>query len=335
MASNKVNVMIVDDKKVNLIILESILEELEVNIIKASSGNEALGYLLDYDFAVVLLDIQMPNMDGFELARIMRTRESTAHIPIIFVTASNKEQEYVFKGYNLGAVDYLFKPIVEPKILLSKVKVFIDIFIQREKIAEQAFVLEKKIQELEKIKHELKMANSILEELSYIDALTRIANRRSFESYFGKILSNSLGQDSSITVMMLDIDFFKGYNDTYGHVEGDRCLREVAQCIKASLKRPLDFVARYGGEEFIVLLAEVDDKIAFRVAENIKNNIENMKIPHESSQVSRYVTVSIGLVSLVPRNEDILYGIVEKADAALYDAKNSGRNSIRIFSDNN
>lgn len=335
MATDKVNVLIVDDKKENLIVLESILENLNINIIKATSGNEALGYLLDYEFAVVLLDVQMPDMDGFELAEIMRSREITANIPIIFVTAINKEQEYVFKGYDLGAVDYLFKPIIEPKIILSKVNVFIDIFKQRKQIVEQALILEKKIEELEKIKNELKVANSILEDLSYIDNLTGIANRRSLESYFSKVLRNSVREKYSIAIMMLDIDFFKGYNDNYGHVQGDYCLREVAQCIKSTLKRPLDFVARYGGEEFIVVLSNTDESGYISVAENIKNNIENLKISHEFSEVSKYVTVSIGVVTLQPSAEDTLYGIVEKADFALYNAKNSGRNRVSIFGRDN
>lgn len=195
MAGNKANVMIVDDRKENLIVLESIIEELDINIIKATSGNEALGYLLDYEFAVVLLDVQMPDMDGFELAEIMRSREVTSNIPIIFVTAINKEQEYVFKGYELGAVDYLFKPIIEPKIILSKVKVFIDIFRQKQRIKEQALLLEKKIEELEKTKFELEMTNSYLEEISHFDNLTGIANRHSLEKYFIKVITKSVRQE--------------------------------------------------------------------------------------------------------------------------------------------
>lgn len=157
----KTDILIVDDKQENLLVLESLLESPERNIVKATSGNEALGLMLKYDFALVLLDVQMPDMDGFETAELMRGSEKTRNIPTIFVTAVNKEQKYVFKGYKTGAVDYLFKPF-DPDILKSKVKVFLDLHKQKK-------LLEKKTKDLEKTVTQLKRANKkILEQESAV-----------------------------------------------------------------------------------------------------------------------------------------------------------------------
>ena len=323
-----INILIVDDRKENLLVLESILEPLSVNIVKASSGNEALGLLFDYDFAVALIDVQMPDMDGFEVAEIMRSSERTAHIPIIFVTAISMEQKHVFKGYDSGAVDYLFKPIKEPKVLLSKIKIFIELYNQKQKIIEQSLILEKKVHELEMTKQELEKVNLILEQTSYFDNLTGIANRHSLEAYFNTALKNSKRKKTNLSVMMIDIDCFKDFNDNYGHVQGDICLVTIAKTIKESLKRPLDFVGRYGGEEFIVLLQETNIEGALKVAEEIKGNIESLQIKHRFSKVENYVTVSSGVVSLIPGNTDSLNDIVIKADKALYEAKHKGRNRV-------
>jgi len=328
MVENNINILIVDDRKENLLVMKSILEPLKVNIITANSGNEGLGHLFDKEFAVVLIDVQMPDMDGFEMAEIMRSNERTRHIPIIFVTAISKEQEYVFKGYDSGAVDYLFKPIREPKVIMSKVKIFIELYIQKQMIIEQASMLENKIKELEETKYELEKANAILEQLSYYDKLTGIANRHSLENHFNMVLKKAARKGEQLSALMVDIDCFKEFNDNYGHVEGDICLKNTADTIKRSLKRPLDFVARYGGEEFIVLLPETNLNGALKVADSIKERIEDMQISHKHSKAAEVVTVSIGAISLVPSKSDSIDGIVNNADKALYEAKNKGRNRV-------
>lgn len=144
-----INILLVDDREENLIALESILEDDHLNLIKATSGQEALSLILDHDFALVLLDVQMPEMDGFETAELMRGIEKTKHIPIIFVTAISKEQKYVFKGYEAGAVDYMFKPL-DAEILKSKVSVFINLYLQKVQIKQQAYELANKVEELKR-----------------------------------------------------------------------------------------------------------------------------------------------------------------------------------------
>ncbi|MFW5705934.1 MAG: response regulator, partial [Bacteroidota bacterium] len=140
----KINILAVDDREENLLTIESILDSPEINLIKARSGNEALALMFDFDFALVLLDVQMPGMDGFEAAELMRGSEKTRHIPIIFITAINKEKKHIFRGYDAGAVDYLFKPI-EAEILQSKVGVFIDLYRQRNTLEDLTLKLENTI----------------------------------------------------------------------------------------------------------------------------------------------------------------------------------------------
>lgn len=323
---NNTNILIVDDRQDNLLVLESLLEDMNCNIIKATSGNEALSLTLDYEFALVLLDVQMPEMDGFETAEFMRMNSKTRYVPIIFVTAISKEKMCIFKGYELGAVDYLFKPI-EPIILQSKVRVFLDLYNQKKLVEEQRALLELKVRELS----ELQEANFKLESLSTLDGLTGISNRRSFDNYIDTSLKSCVRSEKPISLIMADIDFFKGYNDNYGHIKGDDCLIEVAKTIASSVKRPLDFAARYGGEEFAVILPETDEEGAMEVAELIRKNIEALNIPHEYSSVAPFVTLSLGVETTRPNSNYSITEFIDHADKALYKSKSNGRNKISIF----
>ncbi len=320
-----IDILIVDDKAENLLVLESILDNMNCNIIKATSGNEALSLLLDHEFALVLLDVQMPNMDGFETAELMRCNSRTRYVPIIFVTAISKEQRCIFKGYEVGAVDYLFKP-VEPMILQSKVKVFLELWNQKKLLEEQTKLLELKLKELS----ELQQANFKLELLSTSDGLTGISNRRSFDSYIDMSLKNCTRSHKPMALIMADIDYFKAYNDSYGHLSGDDCLIKVAKTMKFILKRPLDFVARYGGEEFAVILPETDEEEAKDIAEKIRTEIEALKIVHEGSSASPYITLSLGLSIIWPSRPCSIGEFIQSADKALYEAKSNGRNQVSI-----
>lgn len=320
---NDINILIVDDRQDNLLVLESLLEDMNCNIIKATSGNEALSLMLGNEFALVLLDVQMPDMDGFETAEFMRMNSKTRYLPIIFVTAISKEQKCIFKGYEIGAVDYLFKPI-EPIILQSKVKVFLDLYNQKKLVEEQSKLLELKVKELS----ELREANFKLESLSTLDGLTGISNRRSFDNYIDMSLKNCARADKPISLIMADIDFFKNYNDNYGHLQGDDCLIKVAKAMASSIKRPLDFVARYGGEEFAVILPETDEEGAKVIAETIRKNVEDLKITHEHSTAAPYVTLSLGIETMLPKADYSANELIENADKALYKAKQNGRNQF-------
>ncbi|TGE33768.1 diguanylate cyclase [Desulfosporosinus sp. Sb-LF] len=325
--NEEIKILIVDDNLGNLLVLEGILEELECNIIRAMSGNEALGLTLEHEFALVLLDVQMPEMDGFETAELMRGSERTKFIPIIFVTAISKDQRCIFKGYEVGAVDYLFKPI-EAIVLKSKVKVFLELYKQKRMLKTQAEVLEAKVKEL----LELKETNFHLENLSTLDGLTGIPNRRSFDQFIEMSWKNSMREQQTLALVMADIDYFKAFNDNYGHLKGDDCLRLVAKTLVTSIKRPIDFVARYGGEEFIAVLPNTDKIGALLVAERMRRNIEHLAITHEHSMVASCVTISLGITDIIPQQADTILELIQTVDNALYQAKQLGRNRVFVAS---
>jgi len=322
-----VSILIVDDRPENLLALKSLLESQDVTVLTAASGNEALGMVLDHDFALVLMDVQMPGMDGFETAELMRGAERSKHIPIIFVTAISKEQKYVFRGYESGAVDYLFKPI-EPEILKSKVKVFLELYRQKKLIEEQASTLDIKITELLETKKQLEDAYRKMESLSALDGLTAIPNRRRFDEFFTKEWLRAKRNKESLSVIMIDIDFFKAYNDSLGHQAGDECLKKVARALTASLNRPSDLVARYGGEEFVAVLTGTDANGARTVGETMRRQIEALAIRHPASEVSPYVTVSVGTSTSSPRLKIRPSDLLDAADRTMYQAKQEGRNRV-------
>lgn len=319
--NEKVNVLIVDDRVENLLVLESILENEGINIIKALSGNEALGLMLTNEIALVLLDVQMPDMDGFETAELMRSSEKTKYIPIIFVTAISKEKSSIFKGYEVGAVDYLFKPI-DPIILKSKVNVFIELYKHKKQIEFQKKLLEEKIEQILKMQE----ANYLLEHIALEDALTKVSNRRNFDKMLNVLWRSCRRENSLLSMLMVDIDYFKNFNDLYGHIKGDECLIEVANSVQRSIRRPGDFLARYGGEEFAVLLPHTDTEGALVVAEFVRRSVEALRIPHSGSEISEFVTISVGISTINPNEDETCEKLVLLADRALYKAKAEGRN---------
>ena len=319
----RVNILIVDDKPGNILVLEGILETLECNIITASSGNMALGLMLEYDFALVLLDVQMPEMDGFETATLMKGSERTKTLPIIFDTAISKEQWCIFKGYEVGAVDYLFKPI-DPIVLKSKVKVFLELHEQKRLLKRQAELLELKIKEL----LDLQQVNSYLENLSTVDGLTGIPNRRRLDQFIEMSWKNAIREQHSLALVMADIDYFKNYNDHYGHLLGDDCLVLVAKTLLSSIKRPTDLVARYGGEEFMAVLPNTGKEGALLVAERMRTVIEQLALAHDYSKAAAWVTISVGVAEIIPQPSDSMLEFINNADQAMYQAKQAGRNRV-------
>lgn len=318
-------VLIVDDRPENLLTLEGLLEQPGINIIRANSGEEALAHMLDYDFALVLLDVQMPGMDGYEVAELMRGNRKTKHIPIIFVTAEVKGKAQVFKGYESGAVDYLFKPL-DAHIFKSKVGVFIELFHHKEALKQKGLELDQKLAELEELQQQLEQTNEQLLLLSITDGLTGLLNKRQFNANFSHEWKRAHRNKSPLSLLFIDIDFFKAYNDTYGHTKGDECLVQVAQALAETVKRDVDRTARVGGEEFAIILPDTELEGAQFVAEHVRNNIESLAIPHDGSPVSAHVTVSVGAASIVPTQKEDTLSLMKAADAALYRAKGDGRN---------
>ncbi|MCP4720610.1 MAG: diguanylate cyclase [Desulfobacteraceae bacterium] len=325
----KISILIVDDRPENLLSLEQVLESPMLNIVRANSGHEALEKTLDHEFALILLDVQMPVMDGYETATLLRGNKKTKNIPIIFVTAATKERSQVFLGYGSGAVDYLFKPL-EPDVLTSKVKIFLELYRQRRLLEEKTRELDAKVMELETLQCKLEKSNEKLRKLSSLDGLTDLPNRRFFDETMTQEWQRGTRRQKPLSLILADIDHFKAFNDAYGHVIGDDCLKKVANGLGKSILRDVDTIARYGGEEFAAILPETDKAGGILIIQRMLKKIQDLKIAHNASPTADHVTVSFGLSTMVPRTNIQPTQLIESADSALYLAKNSGRNTYTI-----
>lgn len=179
-------------------------------------------------------------------------------------------------------------------------------------------------------RQQLEETNLVLQRLSSMDDLTDIANRRSFDQYLHREWKQAKRSKTSLSLIMLDVDYFKQYNDTYGHQAGDQCLQKVAQVLESVVQRPRDLVARYGGEEFAIILPETDVEGATLVAEQIRRSIEELRIPHKASDTFEYITISLGVTSIIPNSQNKVKDFVGLADRALYQAKEKGRNKVEV-----
>lgn len=322
--TGKMNILLVDDKKENILTLESLLDTPDFNIIKAESGQEALEKLLDHEIALVLLDVYMPGMDGYETAELMRSSNRTKNIPIIFITANNMENDHIFKGYDAGAVDFLTKPI-EPMVLKCKVGVFLELHRQKMELEYKTFELNAKVVEMEELQHQLEEKNRQLKMISNMDGLTGIHNRRFFDEMLDREWYRNMREKSTMSILMMDIDYFKPYNDTYGHAAGDDALKAVAETISRTMKRRSDTLSRYGGEEFIAILPDTEQSGAMEFAEKILASVRELNLEHSTSAISSRLTISIGVSSSIPVKGDNPMTLVNRADHALYRAKEKGR----------
>ncbi len=330
--SRKMNILLVDDKKENLLTLQSLLDTPDFNIIKAESGQEALALLLDHEIALVLLDVRMPGMDGYETAELMRSSSRTRNIPIIFITADRMEQDHIFKGYDAGAVDFLTKPI-EPLVLKCKVGIFLELHRQKKELEYKTYELNAKVVEMEELQHQLEEKNRQLKTISNMDGLTGIHNRRYFDEMLDREWYRNMREQTNMSILMMDIDFFKPYNDTYGHSAGDDALKAVAETISRTMKRRSDTLSRYGGEEFVAILPDTDRTGALEIAEKILSAVREMNIEHSTSPLGKKLTISIGVGSATPLKEENPKNLVKMADHALYRAKEKGRDQV-VFQEN-
>lgn len=325
--TDRTKILAVDDRPENLLAIEALLDGPEVEVVRATSGEEALAKMLEHDFALVLLDVQMPEMDGFEAAQLMRGHKNTRNVPIIFATAISKEQKHIFKGYDSGAVDYMFKPL-DPDILRSKVAVFLQLHRQRKALQDKTVELDAKVCELEEVRRQLERSNAMLERLSTIDGLTGVYNRRRFDEVLDLEWRRAIRTQSPLSLIIIDLDCFKNYNDRYGHLAGDACLRQVAETMNDVLKRPSDMMARYGGEEFAAVLPGIGLDHAAQLAEQMRAAIETLQIDHACSFTSEVVTVSMGVASMIPKRDALPSVLIAASDTALYEAKQTGRNRV-------
>jgi diguanylate cyclase (GGDEF)-like protein len=338
-------VLIVNDHPPSLLAIQSVLESApdrgDYEIITATSGEETLRRVLQHEFAVILLDVNMPGMDGFETVQMMRSSRRGAEVPIIFMTAYSPDDISRLKGYQMGAVDYLFTPII-PQILQTKVSVFVQ-------LVQKNLELQKKTQELAELNkdlriqriNDLKEINAALQleiierrqaeqrarELATRDALTGLLNRRSLMERTEDAIARAARRKEGLAVLFIDLDNFKTVNDTYGHDVGDDLLRQIAARITAAV-RESDLVARVGGDEFIVLLEGLSSyadaaKLAGKI---VASNVEACVIgPHRITP-----SASIG-ISMYPQDASSAQALLKEADVAMYSAKHEHRGTFRFF----
>lgn len=273
----------------------------------AQSGEEALQLLEDTPVDMIIMDVEMPGLNGFETTRLIREWLGGHWIPIIFVTGLNEDENYR-EGIEAGGDDYLIKP-VSYMIFKAKIRAM-------ERIAE--------------MRDQLNRLNAELESLSKLDGLTQILNRRTFNELAQQQWLAAARKQQPVSVLMIDVDHFKLYNDHYGHPAGDACLKKVTEAIKSCLHRPTDLLGRFGGEEFIVLLPETDVNGAFKVADAINKAVLNTQLRHDVAPSHHLVTVSVGGASCNLTNGHTLEELIKTADRALYKAKRSGRNRALV-----
>jgi diguanylate cyclase (GGDEF)-like protein len=293
----KPRLLVVDDQPINIQVMHQIFGG-KYQMFMATQGAQALALCRNNPPDLVLLDVVMPGMDGFEVCAALKADPATRDIPVIFVTA-HTDAALESRALEVGAVDFISKP-VNPAVVRARVNTHLT----------------------------LKFQNDLMRKLVFLDGLTGVFNRRYFDQQLATEIARALRAQSPLALIMLDVDFFKRYNDHYGHQAGDDCLREVAQTLQQGLRRPADLVARYGGEEFACILPETAFDDALERAHELGAAVRDKALPHARSEVAGVVTVSLGVAGYNAQTRADTQALLGLADAQLYQAKALGRDQV-------
>lgn len=289
--------LVVDDQPANLQALYRVFGA-DHQVFTATQAEQALAVAQAERPDLILLDLDLGASSGLTLCRRLKELPATAEVPVIFVTAHGS-QDAELAGLQAGAVDFIHKPI-HPVIVRARVNTHL----------------------------QLKRQADLLRELAFRDALTGLANRRAFDERLALELRHALRSQQSMSLLLIDVDFFKKYNDHYGHQAGDAALRTVGQVLTANMLRPVDLAARYGGEEFACLLPATPLEGALNVAERVRSDLQALHLPHATSEVAEHLSMSIGVVAKPGRPGMPPQALLEAADRLLYEAKRAGRNRV-------
>lgn len=316
-------VMLIDDDPIVAEALRQMVAgEEDIELHYCSDPGSAMDEAEQIQPTLILLDMVMPDVDGLTLLRYLRVNESTQHIPVVALSMK-EEAELKVKVFAGGGNDYIVK-LPDKAELLARIRYHSESYrrlLQRDEAFRALSVSQRKLAE----------SNMQLQRLAAVDSLTGIANRRQFEDAFAIEWRRAIREKCALSIIMLDVDYFKKCNDRYGHQHGDEVLRKVAKTIANSVKRPNDLVARYGGEEFIVMLPSTGREGGAKVAERMRAEIEALQLEHADSEVSPWLTASLG-VAIVERvvDERGQGALIKAADSALYAAKEQGRNRVAL-----
>lgn len=291
-------ILVIDDERINIQLLYEALSD-DYSILAASDGESGLKIAREQEPDLILLDIMLGEVSGYDVCEKLKQESATSGIPIIFVTGQDSTEDEL-RGLELGAVDYFKKPFSIPLVKM--------------RVSKQM---------------ELKRKTDLLEYLSLVDGLTGIANRRQFDEKLEQSIRYIDRNHRGLSLLIMDIDFFKQYNDTYGHVKGDEALKRVANVLRNGASRPMDFVARYGGEEFAVIILDATKEEGVAVAEKLRTMVENMNIMHATSNL-KHLTISVGVTHISAQHTIHVDAkdLIEDADQCLYLAKKDGRNCV-------
>jgi diguanylate cyclase (GGDEF)-like protein len=290
-------VLIADDDAISRQVLGTLLKP-EYSVLLAKNGAQTLERAARHVPDLILLDVVMPDMDGYEVLRRLRADPRTEHISAIFISGLDRPQDEAI-GLKMGASDYITKPF-NAAVVLARVAVHMEVLRQRR----------------------------MLERLANIDGLTELANRRRFDEVFQGEWERARRSGQPLSLALLDVDCFKQYNDRYGHSAGDRALRSVARIASGCMRRPGDLAARYGGEELALLMPDTSAEQALQVTSWMCQSIAQLTIPHEASTAARVLTASVGGATLDPAGAESCLELLESADRHLYRAKAAGRNRV-------
>lgn len=320
--NKKINVLLVDDQAMVAEGIRRMLEaESDIDFFYCEDPSEAINKALEVDATIVLQDLVMPDIDGMTLVRFFRANNLTKDVPII-VLSSKDDPKIKSDAFANGANDYLVK--LPDKIeLVARIRAHTKHYLMQLERDAAFFALREMQKQLER-------SNAELQRLSSLDGLTGIANRRQFDETLKREWQRAQRESTPLSLILIDIDYFKLYNDTYGHQRGDECLQRVAVALAKTLSRPTDLVARYGGEEFVAVLPGTSAGGAEKIAERFRRVVQELDIRHGASEAGQAVTISAGVATLVPTPDANLENLIECADRALYLAKERGRNQTSM-----
>ncbi|MEP0871699.1 PleD family two-component system response regulator [Trichocoleus desertorum AS-A10] len=296
-------VLVVDDDVFMRLQLRRAMEQEGYQVVEAPNGEQGLEDYKHLHPDIVLLDALMPIMDGFTFCAKLQALPSGDRTPVLMITGL-EDEESVAQAFAAGATDYVTKPI-HWAVLRQRVK----------RLIQQS-----------QLHRQLESTNQVLQRLALVDGLTQLANRRCFDQHLYQSWQRLARERVALTLILCDIDCFKAYNDTYGHQAGDDCLQQIAKTISSCARRPADLAARYGGEEFALILPSTESRGGVKVAQDIQYKVKVLQLPHNSSQASHCVTLSLGIATVVPQFDSNPSALVTLADKALYQAKAAGRN---------
>jgi diguanylate cyclase (GGDEF)-like protein len=307
-------ILVVDDARLQRELMSKMIESLGHTPLVAADGREGVEIARRERPDLILMDIEMPVMNGYQATREITGGEDEDWVPVIFLSVSENDQDLEM-AIESGGSDYLVKPV--SRAVLGA------------KIASMHRIDDMRRRQVE-LSQQLQLAYSELELMSQRDGLTGVSNRGNFDVQLQREASRAKRSRTALSLVLVDVDFFKRYNDHYGHPAGDACLRRVAQALQSACRRPADFVARYGGEEFVLVLPETPADGAALVAETARAAVLGCAIPHAPAAGAQYVTVSAGVATAAPGDDIGPERLIAAADAALYSAKDLGRNRVIV-----